>query len=456
MSKPSEIGPYRLFGELGRGRHATVYKAMRRDSERPIALKVLRHYDQTTLDKFKREVHLSKSLNISGVRHTYEAEKTREGFIYLAMEYVDTSLKDVLRRQGRPFTRDEAAQLLTPVAQALDTMHQQGLVHLDIKPENILVFADGRAVLADFGITRPQGETTTEGTPRYMSPEQAAGDHPVGPQSDVYALGAVLYEMLTGRPPFQSERDDVLLRQHVEDLPPSPRLTNPQIDRVTARAILAALSKDPRQRPASASALLREVQMAHSTVLTEALDVVRARPYVTFIPAGIAALALMGWVLFRPPSPPPATPPPTRTLTSTALPTATATSAPTHTPTPEPLLPTSTPNPYTPTPSGPTYTPIPPTPSAPPRLLSPQKDSKYNVEMVLFEWAWEGQLQAGQRFAIDVYNFITGERVTCEFVSSHSCRAKIPLGEHGEWRWSVAIEPHGLRSAENHFWRVAQ
>ena len=124
-------------------------------------MKVLRRYDQATLDKFEREALLSKRLRLPGVRRTYEAGKTPEGFIFLAMEYVDASLKDIIQRQGRPFTRDEVVRLLAPIAQALDQLHRQGMVHLDIKPENILVFEDGRAVLADFGITRQQGEMTT-------------------------------------------------------------------------------------------------------------------------------------------------------------------------------------------------------------------------------------------------------------------------------------------------------
>jgi len=453
MSRPSEIGPYRVFGELGRGRHATIYKAVHRDSGRPVALKVLRHYDQATLDKFEREALLSKRLQLPGVRRTYEAGKTPEGFIFLAMEYVDASLKDIIQRQGRPFTRDEVVRLLAPIAQALDQLHRQGMVHLDIKPENILVFEDGRAVLADFGITRQRGETTTEGTPRYMSPEQATGNRPVSPQSDVYALGAVLYEMLAGRPPFDGESDMVLLRQHVEDAPPSPRALNPQVDRGAARAVLAALSKDPRERPASAGALLQMLQATHSTPITIVMDVVRERPQVALIPVGVVMLALFGWlVLLRPPAVP-LMPTPTSTLTATA--TAMATGAPTLTPTlPATLRPTATPRPYTPTPEGLMVTPIPPTPSAPPRLLSPEGGSDVNVEMVTFRWQWEGSLSANQEFVVHIYHRTTGEPATCTFTGSHTCQAKIPLKAEGGWCWSVAVQPNGPKSEEVCFWRV--
>ena len=450
----TEIGPYRVFGELGRGRHAIIYKAVHRNSAQPVALKVLRHYDQATLDKFEREALLSERLHLPGVRRTYEAGKTREGFIFLAMEYVDASLKDVMQRQGRPFTREEAARLLEPVAQALDQIHRQGMVHLDIKPENILVFDDGRAVLADFGITRQQGETTTEGTPRYMSPEQAAGDRPVSPQSDVYALAVVIYEMLAGQPPFRSESDVVLLRQHIEDAPPTPRALNPQIDRATARAVLAALSKDPRARPAGAVAFLQALQAAHSTPILLVKDVMRERPQAVLIPAGVLVLALFGWLVMSPSRSPASLPTPTPTSTSVAQATEKPAVAPTLTPTPPAKLPpTATPRPvHTPTPAPPTFTPIPPTPAAPPRLLSPQDGSNVSVEMVTF--SWEGQLNRDQTFVVHVYHRATREPATCTFTGSHTCQAKIPLKAEGEWRWSVAIEPNGLRSDESHFWRV--
>ncbi|HDQ71700.1 MAG TPA: serine/threonine protein kinase, partial [Chloroflexi bacterium] len=367
MSRPSQIGPYRIIEKLGRGRHATVYKAARPDLDRPVALKVLRDYDQATLEKFEREARLSKRLKIPGVRRTYEAGRTREGQIFLAMAYVDASLKEVIRRHGRAFTRDEAVRLLEPVAQALDAIHQQGLVHLDVKPENILVSGDGRAVLADFGVTRRQGELTTEGTPRYMSPEQATGDRPVSPQSDVYSLGVVIYEMLTGRPPFQSERDDVLMRQHVQDDPPAPRDLNPRIDRAAARTLLSALNKVPHERPISAGALLRELAVAHSTPITIAVDVVRERPQVALIPAGVLAAAALVFFLARPPRPPSASPSPSTLDETTGAPTAVLTTTLT------PALSPSTPAPETGTPTSTKATPTEPTSTPRPETATPTR-----------------------------------------------------------------------------------
>ncbi len=466
MSRPSQIGPYRIIEKLGRGRHAIVYKAMRPDLDRPVALKVLRDYDQATLEKFEHEARLSRRLKIPGVRRTYEAGRTPEGHIFLAMEYIDASLKEVIRRHGRPFTRDEAVRLLEPVAQALDAIHQQGLVHLDVKPENILVSQDGRVVLADFGITRRKTETTTEGTPRYMSPEQATGDRPVSPQSDVYSLGVVIYEMLTGRPPFQSGRDDVLMRQHVQDDPPAPRELNPHIDWAVARTLLSALNKAPHERPISAGALLRELAVAHSTPITIAVDTVRERPQVALIPAGVLVAAVLGFFILGPfsPSSPTSTPilsstapvgapglegTPAETLTLSTMPSTMPSTTPSPTPSPTftPTGPTSTPKPDTPTP----VVILSPTPStvARPTLLSPDGGATLRNETVTFRWT--GKLGAGQTFVVNAYHDDSRQVVTCE-TNDTSCAVRLPAERHGGWRWSVAVEPGGPQSEVRTFW----
>ncbi len=438
MSSPSTIGPYRIINKLGRGRHATVYKAQQRGADRPVALKVLRDYDRATLEKFKREARLSASLKIPGVRRTYEAGQTRDGQTFLAMEYVDASLKDWIQRHKRPFTRDEVVRLLTPIAQALNAMHQQGLVHLDVKPENILVSEDGRAVLADFGITREQGAATTQGTPRYMSPEQATGNRPVTPQSDVYSLGVVIYEMLTGRPPFQSERDDVLLRQHVQDAPPSPRHLNPQIDRAVARTLLSALHKDPHERPVSAGELLRELAAAHSTPLEIVVDTVRERPQMALIPAGMMVIALFGFLLFGggngnggPASPPTITP---VVITTTATVEIAPTFTPSATPTPTPALPrTSTPDPRTPTPS-----PIPVTFTPTPQKLCDRQPGRGDTVRNPVSLNWCGN---GASFYIKLYNARTGYELTRESTNT-SLVIELPSEEYGEWHWEV-FAPNG-------------
>ena len=191
IQKGQFIGKYQIIEELGRGSRAVVYKAWQPTMERYVALKVLTRYDPQTLQRFQAEAQLTANLNHPYIRQVFEADRTPEGYIYVAMQYADTSLKALLqhrRREKRPFSPREVAHLLRPIAKVLDYIHSRGVVHLDIKPENILIFKGGRTVLADFGIAQRQGTHTHAGTPLYMSPEQAAGDRPVGPWSDICLL----------------------------------------------------------------------------------------------------------------------------------------------------------------------------------------------------------------------------------------------------------------------------
>ena len=257
------IGSYQIDREIGRGGRTLVYRAWQRTVGRWVVLKVLRKRDPGALEDFRREVQRTANLAHGGVRQVYDAGQTSDGYPFLSMEFVDTSLRQILRarrEQGRTFGRSEVARLLEPVADALDHIHSKGVVHLDIKPENILVFRDGRVVLADFGSVRRAGSTTHEGTPMYFSPEQAAGDRPVSPQSDIYSLGIVAYEMLTGQLPFGGDMVAVLVRQHLEEPPPSLRQANPHLPRDLEWVLDDALSKEPRQRSASARAFIEQIR----------------------------------------------------------------------------------------------------------------------------------------------------------------------------------------------------
>jgi len=249
-----EVGQYKIVAELGRGQHSTVYKAWQPSLERYVALKVLRHYDQATLEKFQAEARLVAQLAQQGVpniRQVYEVGQTADGYLFVALQYVEDSLRNVLRRaqeHNRRFRPEAAARLLRPIAVALDALHSLGWVHLDIKPQNILITKGGRAVLADFGIAQRRGMVTHACTPAYASPEQAAGDRPVGPWSDIYSLGVVLYEMVGGHPPVRGDQDIVLLTQHLEVTPPSPRKVNAHLTSSQERAIFKALAKSPHER----------------------------------------------------------------------------------------------------------------------------------------------------------------------------------------------------------------
>ena len=256
-----DLGRYRVLIELGRGQHSTVYKAWQPSLDRYVALKVLERYDQEVLAKFQAEARLTAQLiqlGVPNIRQVYEVDQAADGRLYVALEYIADSLDSVLaraKRQNHRLRPEAAARLLEPIATALDAIHRLDWVHLDIKPENILITGDGRAVLADFGIAQRRGAQTHACTPAYASPEQAAGDRPVGPWSDIYSLGAVLYEMVTGHPPVRGDQDIVLLTQHLEVKPPSPRRVNPDMTAGQERALYRALAKTPNERYSTASEL---------------------------------------------------------------------------------------------------------------------------------------------------------------------------------------------------------
>ncbi len=285
------VGKYHVVAELGWGQHAVVYKAWQASLERYVALKVLRHHDEAALRKFQAEAQLTARLiedRVPNVRQVYEVDRTEDGHIFVALEYVEDSLRSLLERakeRNRRIDPAAAARLLKPVAEALDALHRLDWVHLDIKPQNILIAKGGRAMLADFGIAQRCGTHTHACTPAYASPEQAAGDRPVGPWSDIYSMGVVLYEMVTGRAPVRGEQDLVLLNQHLDVVPPSPRKSNRQIAAHEERAILRALAKSPKERYATAGQLIQDL-------LPGGEPASRAKKSRTARPAGLRRMAV--------------------------------------------------------------------------------------------------------------------------------------------------------------------
>jgi len=349
------VGQYQVVTELGRGQHSIVYKAWQPSLGRWVALKVLHHSNERTLQRFRAEARLTANLvqqGVPNIRRLYEVDQTADGSVFVALELIEDSLQSLLRRardRGQPVGAASAARLLKPIAKALDALHSLGWVHLDIKPQNILISRDGRALLADFGIAQRIGAKTHACTPLYASPEQAAGDRPVGPWSDIYSLGVVLYEMLTERLPVQGEQDLVLLHQHLEANPPAPRSLNPRLSARQERALLTALAKSPERRPHSASALVQELLPPGASIsgvlqtsdllrTTEAAPPKRASTRNLLIGGALLALALLallGWALW------PRSSPDLPGEKTTAPATAAATATPTSTPSlrrPEPIM----------------------------------------------------------------------------------------------------------------------
>jgi len=261
---------YRVEGIVGRGGMATVYLAEDLKHHRKVAVKVLRPELAATLeaDRFLREVEIAAQLNHPHILPMYDSGASDDE-LYYVMPYVEgESLHERIRREGQ-MSADEACRLAREVAEALAYAHERGIVHRDIKPDNILLSA-GHALVADFGIARAVGagaQSLTQtglsvGTPQYMSPEQATGAGDVDARSDVYAVGCVLYEMLAGEPPFTGPTAQVVLARSLTELPRPLTATRtglpPQVSAITARA----LARSPADRYQTASALARALGSA--------------------------------------------------------------------------------------------------------------------------------------------------------------------------------------------------
>jgi eukaryotic-like serine/threonine-protein kinase len=281
---------YRLGSLLGVGGMAKVYLADDRVLERQVAVKVLSPpyaQDPMFVERFRREARAAARLSHPNIVAVFDSGSDA-GEHYLVMEYVaGQSLAELLHRQGR-LTPRRAAELAVEVCAALAAAHAQGLVHRDVKPANVLVDADGRVKVADFGIVKAAatatltGTGTVLGTAAYLSPEQAQGG-PVDARSDLYSLGCLLYELLCGTPPFGSGADSppvAVATRHLHQPPEPPSAHNPQVDAGLDAVVLTALAKEPAQRYQSA------------VELQDALERVLAGDAVAAGPVGSPAAAL--------------------------------------------------------------------------------------------------------------------------------------------------------------------
>ena len=263
-------GRYLLSGLLGAGGMAEVFLAHDRMLGRDLALKVLKeHYakDERFVRRFQKEARSAAALNHPNVVQIYDQGRAEDGRYYIAMEHVPGgSLEDLILRRG-PLAPSEAVRLASQVAEALHAAHARGIVHRDIKPQNVLIGEAGDAKVADFGIALAASRTSTSGTnllfgtPSYMSPEQAMGER-VGPASDLYSLGVVLYEMLTGTVPFAAEGALATAMKHLTELPLPPRKRNASVSEAMDALVMRLLSKDPKDRYPSAAQLIEDLRRA--------------------------------------------------------------------------------------------------------------------------------------------------------------------------------------------------
>lgn len=269
-------GRYSLRDPLGSGGMGEVFLAHDEILNRDVAIKILREEyadDEEFVRRFRREAQRAASFNHSNIVHIYDWGCTEDGTYYMAMEHVPGgTLKEHILRDGA-LPLYTATQFASQIAEALKAAHERGVVHRDIKSQNVLLTASGDVKVADFGIARADSSTTTTsqrgslllGTARYMSPEQAMGER-VGPRSDLYSLGVVLYEMVTGELPYEVDNSGDVVRKHIIEPPQSPREINPEVPEGIDAVTLRLLAKDPANRYSSAAEFIKDLRKVRKKV----------------------------------------------------------------------------------------------------------------------------------------------------------------------------------------------
>ena len=249
---------YKIGPRIGSGAMATVFEAVDLRHDRPVAIKVLRPEVPEDITRFTREIRLLARLQHPHVLPLLDSG-TEAGIPYYVSPFVEGStLRAEIDRQGRLPVK-EACRLASEIADGLGAAHRAGIVHRDVKPENVLL-SDNHALIADFGIARALGEHRITasgmslGTPQYMSPEQAAGELAIGPPSDQYSLACVLFEALTGAPPFDGISPAAIIARHISAPAPSLATARPEVPAQVVKAVARALEKSPTARHPSIEA----------------------------------------------------------------------------------------------------------------------------------------------------------------------------------------------------------
>ena len=314
----ANFGDYELLEEIGRGGQGVVYRAHQKSLNRTVALKVigLGHWaTQAHLKRFRLEAEAAASLEHPGIVPIHEVGE-RDGSCYFSMKFIEGGqLDEMVRHEPMPIRR--AVELIAKVARTIHYAHERGILHRDIKPGNILLDAKGEPHLTDFGLARlVETESTVTrtmevlGTPSYMAPEQAVGNNSaVSSVTDVYGLGAVLYQLLTGHPPFAGGTTFETVRLVLDTNPRKPRLWNSKLDRDLETICLKCLEKDPKRRYASAVALADDLErwLKHEPIrarrtglITRGRKWVRRNPTSALLAASLIALAAAaGWMIWK-------------------------------------------------------------------------------------------------------------------------------------------------------------
>src|SRR5437773_2134618 len=314
----ADFGDYELLEEIGRGGQGVVYRAHQKSLNRTVALKVIGLGPWTTeahFKRFRREAEAAASLEHPCIVPIYEVGE-RDAQCYFSMKFIEGGqLDEVVKRT--PMSIARAVELIAKLARTVHYAHEHGILHRDVKPGNILLDRNGEPHLTDFGLARlVEAESTITrtlevmGTPSYMAPEQAAGEtRKLTSTTDVYGLGAVLYQLLTGQPPFAGGTTYETIRLLRDTEPRPPRLLNPKIDRDLNTICLKCLEKDPKRRYASALALAEDLEhwLKHEPIrakpsgfFTHARKWVRRKPAIAaVITLSLSLAATMAWNVWK-------------------------------------------------------------------------------------------------------------------------------------------------------------
>lgn len=272
-------GRYEILEELGTGGMGSVYRVFDRKLEEEVALKLIRPdiaVSQKTIERFKNEIKAARKITHPNVCRMYDLHEEGES-LFITMEYVrGEDLKSVIHRMGT-LTMGKAVSIAKQIADGLAEAHKLGIIHRDLKPGNIMIDKEGSAKIMDFGIARwleDKGSADTGmiiGTPEYMSPEQAEGRE-ADQRSDIYSLGIIIYEMVTGKVPFEAATAFGILRKHRTEIPPDPKGLNPQVTPGLARMILKCLEKDGEKRYRDMGEVLAELDNLATTMTKKAAE----------------------------------------------------------------------------------------------------------------------------------------------------------------------------------------
>jgi serine/threonine protein kinase len=263
-----KLGEYEIIEQVGRGATANVYKALQPKLNRHVAIKVLSPLvaDEGAFRKrFTREAQAIARLDHPNILPVYDFDQ-QDNLVYIVMQYVDTgSLADLM---GEPMSPECALEILEQVGSALSYAHKRGIIHRDVKPGNILIGQDNWVLLTDFGLVKILEDPATitlsgvgMGTPNYMAPEQVRGDI-IDSRADIYSMGVMLYQMVTGDVPFEGETGIAVALKHLNEIPTPPQVINPSLSPAVDRVIIKALAKDRESRYQSADEFVAAFRQA--------------------------------------------------------------------------------------------------------------------------------------------------------------------------------------------------